>query len=101
MNLKWGKKIECPKCHKIFYDFGKQTVTCPGSECHYKFANKIDKERLDKIHDAEEDNELENDNENEFDENTNDNELSDEDGDEETLTSNMKRIDKFINTVDD
>ncbi len=100
MNLKWGKKVECPNCHKIFYDFGKTTLVCPGSECHYKFINKLDKERLDKIHDSEDDNELDNDNENEFDENDSNNELS-EDEEEETLASSIKRIDKFINTVDD
>lgn len=100
MNLKWGKKVECPNCHKIFYDFGKSMLVCPGVDCHYKFSNKIDKERLNKIHDSEEENDLENDNENEFEENNSNNELSEEDEDE-TLTSNMKRIDKFINTVDD
>lgn len=97
MNLKWGKKVECPNCHKIFYDMGKQEVICPGADCHYQFASKIDKERLNKIHNDEEDNDLENDTENEFEDNDSGSDLSDED--EETLTSNMKRIDKFMNDV--
>lgn len=99
MNLKWGKKVECPNCHKIFYDMGKQELTCPGIDCHHKFVNKLDKERLDKIHDSEEDIDLDNDNENDFDDNDSSNELSDDD--EETLTSSMKRVDKFMSYVDD
>ncbi|MBR1943981.1 MAG: FYDLN acid domain-containing protein [Alphaproteobacteria bacterium] len=98
MNLKWGKKVECPKCHKIFYDMGKQELTCPGSDCHYQFISKIDKARLNKIHDNEDDIDLENDNEQEFDENDSGNDLSEEN--EETFTSNMKRIDKFMNDVE-
>lgn len=99
MNLKWGKKVECPNCHKIFYDMGKQELTCPGSDCHYQFINKIDKERLDKIHDNDDEVDLDNDSENEFDDNETGNELSDDD--DETLTSSMKRIDKFMSYVDD
>lgn len=99
MNLKWGKKVECPNCHKIFYDMGKQELTCPGSECHYQFINKIDKERLDKIHDNDEEVDLDNDSENEFDDDDEtSNELSDDDDD--TLTINMKRTDKFMSYVD-
>ena len=99
MNLKWGKKVECPKCHKVFYDMGKQELTCPGSECHHQFINQIDKERLNKIHDNEDEVNLENDNETEFDNDSSDHDLSDED--DETLTSSIKRIDTFINQVDD
>ena len=99
MNLKWGKKVECPNCHKIFYDMGKQELTCPGSDCHYQFINKIDKERLDKIHDNDDEVDLDNDSESEFDDNETGNELSDDD--DETLTSSMKRIDKFMSYVDD
>lgn len=98
MNLKWGKKVECPNCHKIFYDMGKQEVTCPGIDCHYQFSSKIDKERLNKIHDSEDDTDLENDTENEFEDSDSGSNLSDED--EETLTNNMKRIDKLMNDVD-
>ena len=100
MDLKWGKKVECPKCHKVFYDMGKQELICPSNDCHYQFINKIDKERLDKIHNDDEDDDLENNNENEFDDENADSELS-EDDEDETLTSSMKRIDKFMNEVDD
>ncbi|MBQ9441344.1 MAG: FYDLN acid domain-containing protein [Alphaproteobacteria bacterium] len=99
MNLKWGKKVECPKCHKIFYDMGKQELTCPGKDCNYQFINKIDKERLDKIHESDEDIDLENDKDTEFDDNDEHNDISEEE--DETLASSIKRIDSFMNTVED
>ena len=46
----WGNKVECPNCHKIFYDMEEQEVICPN--CHYQFANWIHHCHFNSVYDG-------------------------------------------------